>query len=82
MALQVLKDEKDAYYLNVILRIDFLVALVVAEHLLSAMTALTNNLQKVDIDLIQAVTKAKIVIQRLRSMESTFRKSNQDWKKF
>jgi hypothetical protein len=45
--LEVLKDDHDdkaAQYIGAILKFDFIIALVVAEHLLSATVALTNNL--------------------------------------
>ena len=48
-------DEKAALYLNAILKFDFLIALLVAEHILSSTVALTNYLQKRDIDLLEAV---------------------------
>ncbi|XP_062599060.1 52 kDa repressor of the inhibitor of the protein kinase-like, partial [Saccostrea cucullata] len=59
------KDEKASQYLAAILRFEFIIALVVAEHVLSSTVALTNYLQKKDIDLLEAVTEAKVVIRRL-----------------
>ncbi|VDI62435.1 Hypothetical predicted protein [Mytilus galloprovincialis] len=67
-ALNSLKDDNDdkaAQSMNAILRFEFIISLVVAEHILSATVALTNYLQKTDIDLIESLTEAKIVIQRL-----------------
>ncbi|CAC5401909.1 unnamed protein product [Mytilus coruscus] len=58
-------DDKAAQSMNAILRFEFIISLVVAEHILSSTVALTNYLQKPDIDLIEALTEAKIVIQRL-----------------
>ena len=60
-------DENVALYLNFILKFDTIIALLVAEHILSSTIALTNYLQKRDIDLLEAVTtfKPKIVIRRL-----------------
>jgi hypothetical protein len=49
-------------YLTAILKFDFIVVLVVAEHILSSTVALTNYLQKPEIDLVEAVTEAKIVV--------------------
>jgi len=49
-------DENAALYLNAILKFDFIIALLVAEHILSSTVALTNYLQKRDIDLLEAVT--------------------------
>jgi hypothetical protein len=40
------KDEKAGLYLTAILKFDFIVVLVVAEHILSSTVALTNYLQK------------------------------------
>ena len=59
------KDEKASQCLAAILRFEFIIVLVVAEHILSCTVALTNYLQRKDIDLLEAVTEAKIVIQRL-----------------
>ncbi|CAG2214354.1 unnamed protein product [Mytilus edulis] len=67
-SLEALKDDRDdkaAQYVNAILKFDFMIALVVAEHLLSATVALTNYLQKTDINLLDAVQEARIVVQRL-----------------
>ena len=44
-------DEMAALYLNAILKFDFIIVLLVAEHILSSTVALTNYLQKRDIDL-------------------------------
>ena len=44
-----------ALYLNAILKCDFIIALLVAEHILSSTVALTDYLQKRDIDLLEAV---------------------------
>ena len=57
-------DEKATLYLNVILKFDFIINLVVAEHILSSTVTLTNYLQKCDVDLLEAATEAKIVIRR------------------
>ncbi|CAG2193974.1 unnamed protein product [Mytilus edulis] len=67
-ALNSLKDDNDdkaAQSMNAILRFEFIISLVVAEHILSATVALANYLQKTDIDLIESLTEAKSVIQRL-----------------
>lgn len=77
-ALQTLKndrDEKAGLYLTAILKFEFIVSLIVAEHILSSTVALTNYLQKPDIDLIEAVTEAKIVVSRL----SNERNDDQVW---
>ena len=66
-SLEVLKDDHDdkaAQYIGAILKFDFIIALVVAEHPLSATVVLTNYFQKPDIDLVEAVQEAKIVVQR------------------
>ena len=62
--LEVLKDDHDdkaAQYIGAILKFDFIIALVVAEHLLSATVALTNYFQKPDIDLMEAVQEVKLL---------------------
>jgi hypothetical protein len=67
-ALQSLKDAKDekaSQYLAAILRFEFIIALAVAEHVLSSTVALTNYPQKNDTDLLEAVTEANVVIRRL-----------------
>ena len=64
-ALNSLKDDNDdkaAQSMNAILRFEFIISLVVAEHILSSTVALKNYLQKTDIDLIESLTEAKIVI--------------------
>ena len=48
-------DEKAA-----LLKFDLIIALLVAEHILSSTVALTNYLQKRDIDFLEAVTTFKI----------------------
>lgn len=58
------KDDKATQYLVAIMRFKFIIALVVAEHVLSSTVVLTNYLQKRDIDLLEAVTEAKVVIRR------------------
>ena len=57
------------------MKFDFIVVLVVAEHILSSTVALTNYLQKPEIDLVEAVTEAKIVVSRL----SDERNDDQVW---
>jgi hypothetical protein len=69
------KDEKAGLYLTAILKFDFIVVLVVAKHILSSTVALTNYLQKPEIDLVEAVTEAKIVVSRL----SDERNDDQVW---
>ena len=67
-ALETLKadhDDKAAQCMNAILRFEFIVSLVVAEHILSSTVAITNYLQKPDIDLTEAMTEARVVIKRL-----------------
>jgi hypothetical protein len=54
-------DEKAALYLNAILKFNFLIALLVAEHILSSTVALTNYLQKRDIDLLEAVRTTSLL---------------------
>lgn len=56
-------DGKAGQYLHSVLRFDFIVTLVVAEHMLNSTVNLTNLLQKEDNDLLHAVGEAKVVIQ-------------------
>jgi hypothetical protein len=66
------EDDKAALYLlNAILKFDFVITLVVAEHILISTVVLTNYLQKCDIDLLEAATEAKIVIRRYIPMKGT-----------
>ncbi|CAC5359187.1 unnamed protein product [Mytilus coruscus] len=60
------RDEKAGAYLAAILKFEFLIALVVAEHILSVTVALSNFLQIKSCDLIDAVGESKVVVQRLR----------------
>lgn len=65
-ALQDDGDDKAGQFLAAILRFDFIITLVVSEHVLSGTVALTKFLQKPECDLLEAVKEAKVVIQRLR----------------
>ncbi|CAG2229547.1 unnamed protein product [Mytilus edulis] len=60
------RDEKAGAYLAAILKFEFLIALVVAEHILSVTVALSNFLQSKSCDLIEAVGESKVVVQSLR----------------
>lgn len=60
-------DDKAAKYLDSILKFDFIIALVVAEHLISTTVALSNYFQKPELDLLEAVQEAKIVVERLNN---------------
>ncbi len=64
-ALQEDGDDKAGQHVNAIMRFDFVIALVTAQHVLSGTVALTNFLQKVECDLLEAVQEAKIVVRRL-----------------
>jgi len=65
-------DEKATLYLNAILKFNFIITLVVAEHILSSTVALTNYLQKCDKDLLEASIEAKIVIRRFTKKGTMF----------
>lgn len=57
------RDEKAGLYLAAILRFEFIIALVVAEHILSSTVPLTNLLQKEDNDLLHAVEETRVIIK-------------------
>lgn len=61
--LQADNDEKAGQYLAAILRFEFIIALLVAEHILSSTVPLTNLLQKQDNDLLHAVSETRVVIK-------------------
>ena len=56
-------DDKAGQHLASMLRFEFIIALVVAEHILSSTVALTNLLQKTDMDLMEAVSETKVVLR-------------------
>ncbi|XP_052788478.1 52 kDa repressor of the inhibitor of the protein kinase-like [Mya arenaria] len=60
-------DNKAGQYLAGILCFEFIIALIVAEHVLSSTVALTNLLQKEDNDLLHAIGEAKVVIQLMNN---------------
>ncbi|MES9906785.1 MAG: DUF4371 domain-containing protein [Sedimenticola sp.] len=59
-------DDKAGQRLAAILRFEFVIAHIAAEHILGGTVALTNHLHAIDCDLIQAITESKVVIARLR----------------
>ncbi|KAJ8317225.1 hypothetical protein KUTeg_005129 [Tegillarca granosa] len=62
-ALQADGDEKASARLGAILRFDFIIALIITDHILSGTVALSNHLQSVKCDLLEAVKESKTVIQ-------------------
>ncbi|XP_060063626.1 zinc finger MYM-type protein 1-like [Ylistrum balloti] len=60
-------DDKAGGRLAAILRFEFIIGLVVTEHILSGTVALSNHLQSVDCDLMEAATECRTVISMLRN---------------
>ena len=60
-------DEKAGQYLAVILRFEFIIALVAAEHILKSTVHLSTFLQGVKWDLVEAVKENEVVINQLTS---------------
>ena len=65
------KQDSIGQYLTGILRFDFIIALIVAEHVLSSTVALTNLLQKEDNNLLHAIGETKVVIQLMSETTPT-----------
>lgn len=68
-SLEYLKDNNDdkvGQYLSAILRFEFIIALVVAEHILSGTVALTTFLQGTKCDLVEAISESRVVVKQLR----------------
>ncbi|KAJ8317583.1 hypothetical protein KUTeg_005487 [Tegillarca granosa] len=62
-ALQADGDEKASARLGAILRFEFIIALIITDHILSGTVALSKHLQSVKCDLLEAVQESKTVIQ-------------------
>ena len=58
-------DDKAGQYLSANLRFEFIIALVVAEHILSGTVALTTFLQSTKCDLVQAISESRVVVKQL-----------------
>ncbi|KAJ8312273.1 hypothetical protein KUTeg_009646, partial [Tegillarca granosa] len=66
-ALQADGDEKASARLAAILRFEFIIALIITDHILSGTVTLSNHLQSVKCDLLEAVKESKTVIQMFMS---------------
>ncbi|XP_045215568.2 zinc finger MYM-type protein 1-like [Mercenaria mercenaria] len=60
-------DEKAGEHVRAILRFEFIITLVTCEHILSSLVGLTAILQQVDMDLVEAVREANVVVSLLRA---------------
>ncbi|XP_060085129.1 zinc finger MYM-type protein 1-like [Ylistrum balloti] len=60
-------DDKAGGRLCAILRFEFIIGLVVAEHILSSTVSLSNYLQTPKCNLLQALKESKVIIQLLRN---------------
>jgi hypothetical protein len=60
-------DEKARQYLAAILRFEFIIAFVAAEHILKSTGHLSTFLQGVKCDLVEAVKESEVVINQLTS---------------
>ena len=68
-SLEELKEDNDKNawnLLNAILKFDFILSVVVVEHILQSTVQLSLSLQRVDTDLVQASTEAEVVVALLR----------------
>ena len=61
------QDSNARGFIQTMLKFKFIIALIACEWLLQFIVPLTNYLQRVDLNLPQAHTQAKVVIQSLRS---------------
>ncbi|XP_046583681.1 52 kDa repressor of the inhibitor of the protein kinase-like [Haliotis rubra] len=59
-------DDKASSHLNNILRFDFIISLVTAEHVVQSTVVLSKVLQKKSVDLVEAVEEARVVKTVLR----------------
>ncbi|XP_078380243.1 zinc finger MYM-type protein 1-like [Oculina patagonica] len=65
--LDTIQDSKARGFINSMLKFEFIIALIASEWLLQFIVPLTNYLQTVDLDLLQAHAQANVVIQSLRN---------------
>lgn len=65
--LQNLGDDKAGQHLASLMRFQFVIALVVSEHILQSTVHLSTFLQGVECDLLEAVKECKTVVEMLRS---------------
>ena len=60
-------DEKAGQFLASIMRFQFIIALVIAEHILHSTIYLSTFLQDTDYDILDAIKESKTVIEMLRA---------------
>ena len=62
-----MQDSNARGFIQTMLKFEFIIALIACEWLLQFIVPLTNYLQRIDLNLPQAHTQAKVVIQSLRN---------------
>ena len=60
-------DDKTGQFLASIMRFQFFIALVIAEHILHSTVYLSTFLQDTDYDILEAIKEPKTVIEMLRT---------------
>ena len=60
-------DDKAGQFLASIMRFQFIIALVIAEHILHSTVYLSTYLQDTDYDILEAIKESKTVIEMLRA---------------
>ena len=60
-------DDKAGQFLVSIMRFQFIIALVIAEHILHSTVYLSTFLQDTDYDILEAIKESKTVIEMLRA---------------
>jgi hypothetical protein len=60
-------DDKTGQFLASIMRFQFIIALVIAEHILHSTGYLSTYLQDTDYDILEAIKESKTVIEMLRA---------------
>ena len=60
-------DDKAGQFLASIMRFQFIIALVIAEHILHSTVYLSTFLQDTDYDILEAIKESKTVIEMLRA---------------
>ena len=60
-------DDKAGQFLASIMRFQFIIALVIAEHILHSTVYLLTFLQDTDYDILEAIKESKTVIEMLRA---------------
>ena len=60
-------DDKAGQFLASIMRFQFIIALVIAEHILHSTVYLSTFLQDTDYDILEAIKESKTVLEMLRA---------------